>query len=501
MSCSYPLLRRLPLGALDRRVARAGMQICHKVVMQQLYLSRADVAKQWVVVANASDEQVDLTGYSLQCEGCLDAFVFPPRYTLLPGDEVTVWCSPGGLKLDEDNLLQPYLFWTKDDGSMRHEPFFTPQKTANEVLLLDPLLVEVASIRVATDGRREFRVLHCKSAHPRTLRSEIDTRFCVGCLSPPEFRTRTTRPTPESGKVTSPPPNQREIYVFSRYWGVVSDKSLLEHFVAVFLVPLLESFRAVLIYTMLCMFHPVTRSALGQRMRTKVAILLLLMLACDVIARRLMLCIKSGLLVTIASFTSVVLDRIAVVTLYLSLQQLYPALSGSFQYMLTFDLGVGCVNAAAVHVRFLEARRDWHPLFKQFARWDHRSRGIIDACGIGREVLLHLLLLLPFSERPSTVWKAVGYLLVPLFTVASGVDLLRAVATLLHVVKFPMVQASTQWRRLQRASLPHEEVYDYKQEEKGEEELVSDEEPQKEDPPLVFSTPKALRFRSLRPYG
>ncbi|EGZ17144.1 hypothetical protein PHYSODRAFT_503320 [Phytophthora sojae] len=458
---SYALQRRLPLGPLDRQVARAGMQICHRIVMQQLYISRADAAKQWVVVSNPSEECVDLTGFRLSCSGTRDVFRFPTRYTLLPGDEVTVWCAPGGLKLDEDNLLQPYLFWTKADGSLRHEPFFSSKASANEVLLLDPLMVEVASLRVAADGRKEFRVLHCKSGHSRTVRSEIDTRFCVGCLSPPEFETRTSRPSPESGKITSPAPNEREVYVFSRYWGVVSDKSLFEHFLAVFLVPLIESFRAVLIYIMMCTFQPVSKSGLGPQLRTKVTTLLLMMLACDVVSRRLMLFIKSGLLVTIASFTSVVLDRVAVVVLYLSLQRLYPALGSSFQYMLTFDLGIGCVNAAAVHVRFLEARRDWHPLFKQFARWGHRSRGIICACGIGRELLLHLLLLLPFSDHPSPVWKAVGYLLVPLFTVASGVDFLRAVATILHMVRYPI----------------------------------------KEAPPVVFSTPKTLRFRSLRPYS
>lgn len=500
MGCSYPLQRRLPLGPLDRQVARASMQICHKIVMQQLYISRADAIKQWVVVSNPSDQCVDLTGFSLSCGGCSDVFRFPTKYTLLPGDEVTVWCSPGGLKLDEDYLLQLYLFWTKADGSLRHEPFFAPQAQANEVLLLDPLLVEVASIRVAADGRKEFRVLHCKSAHSRTLRSEIDTRFCVGCLSPPEFEKRTSRPSPESGKVTSPPPNEREIYVFSRYWGVVSDKSLVEHFLAVFLVPMVESFRAVLIYIMLCMFQPVSKSGLGPQLHSKVTTLLLLMLACNVIARRLMLCIKSGLLVTIASFSAVVLDRLAVLVLYLSLQRLYPVLSTSFHYMLTFDLGVGCVNAAAVHLRFLEARRDWYPLFKQFARWDHRSRGILCVCGVGRELLLHLLLLLPFSNHPSPAWKAVGYLLVPLFTVASGVEFLRAVATLLHVIKYPVVQVNTQWRRLQRPShMYHGEVYENKEEE--DEDWSEEEEPQKEDPPIAFSTPKALRFRSLHPYS
>lgn len=52
----YPLLRRFRLSELDREVARASMQICHKIVMQQLYISRADVQRQWVVISNPSEE-------------------------------------------------------------------------------------------------------------------------------------------------------------------------------------------------------------------------------------------------------------------------------------------------------------------------------------------------------------------------------------------------------------------------------------------------------------
>ncbi|RLN88408.1 hypothetical protein BBJ28_00004301 [Nothophytophthora sp. Chile5] len=481
---SYPLLRRLPLGALDRHVARASMQICHKLVMQQLYISRADALKQWLVVSNPAEEAVDLSGFSLASSGTSEVFRFPNKYVLLAGDEVTIWCSPGSLNLDVDNLLQPYLFWTRPDGSLRHEPFFSPGAQANDVLLLDPLLVEVASLRVAADGKKEFRVLHCKSVHPRTVRSAIDTRFCVGCLSPPEFEKRASQPSPESGKVRPPPPGGRDVYVFSRYWGVVSDKSLLEHFLAVFFVPLVEAFRALLVYLMLCVFQPASSSGMGPHLRPKVTALVLMMLACDVIARRLMLCIKSGLLVTIASFTSVVLDHLALVALYTSLARVYPALEPSFQGMLTFELGVACVNAAAVHMRFLEARRDWHPLFKQLSRWDHRSRGIVCVCGVGRQLLLHLLLLLPFSNQPSPAWKLVGYSLVPLFTVATGLDFLRAVATLLHMVKFPFVRAVQQWQYLQQHKEEDEE----------------DDEVHEEKPPVVLTTPRTRRSMSLHPY-
>lgn len=487
---SYPLLRRLPLSTLDRRVARASMQICHKTVIHQLYISRANACKQWVVVSNPSEECVDLTGYSLSCTGCSDVFYFPTKYTLLPGDEVTVWCFPESLKLDEDNLLEPYLFWTQGDGSLRQTPFFSSAQ-ANEVILCDPLLVEVASIRVTVDGKREFRVLHCKAAHPKSLRSEIDTRFCVGCLSPPNFKKQTSQSTPESGKIISLTPNEREIYVFSRYWGVVSDKSLSKHFIAVILVPLVESVRAVMIFLMSSMFQPVATRKVGPQLLSKATAFLFVMLTCDIIARRLMLCIKSGLLVTIASFTSVVLDQVAVLVLYWSLQSLYPVLSTSFQYMLTLDLGVTCANAVAVHVRFLDARCNWHPLFKQLARWDHGYLDIIGICGIGRNLLLYLLLFLPVTTQPSQLWKTVGYLLVPLFTAASGIDFLRALAALLHMLQLLVKQIRSHQK------LTHVQEMDEQQEEKD----LSEEEPEKEVPRMVFSTPKNFRFRSRDPYN
>lgn len=68
----YPLLRRFRLAELDREVARASMQICHKIVMQQLYVSRADVSRQWVVISNPSDEV--RTSHLLHACGTPDAW-------------------------------------------------------------------------------------------------------------------------------------------------------------------------------------------------------------------------------------------------------------------------------------------------------------------------------------------------------------------------------------------------------------------------------------------
>ncbi|TDH66693.1 hypothetical protein CCR75_001587 [Bremia lactucae] len=484
---SYSLQRRLPLASLDQQVARASMQICHKIVMQQLYLSRIDASKQWVVVSNPSDVCVDLTGFSLHCSNTNDIFYFPPKYTLLQGDEVTVWCSPGSLKLDEDYLRQPYLFWTNTTGTLRHLPFDFSTTQAYEVFLFDPLLVEVASIYVSADGNTEFRVLHCKSTHLRTVRSDIiNPRFCAGCLSPPEFKKQTSWPTFKK-TIFSTSSYPREIYIFSSYWGVVSNKSLLKHFLAILLVPLMESIRAVLIYFLFIMCQPLSKNERRPQLLSRIMTLVFMILTCDIIARRLLLSIKSGFLVTIANFTSIVLDQAAALGLYRSLQVVYPLLSTLFDYMLRLDLGVSCINAAAVHVRFLNARCHWHPLLKQCARLEHKYRAFFCTCGIGRALLLHLLLLLPLSSHPSRLWKFVGYLLVPLFTVASGVDFIRALAIISH-----MFQCIIKHFHVQVHNVPSQSSKQLQQVSKYEQDVTS----QIETPSIIYSTPKKFRFRS-----
>jgi hypothetical protein len=140
---AFCLQRRLRLPSLDRRVARGSMQICHKVVMQQLYISRVDTQKQFLVISNPSEEAIDLTGYIVADANATKVFRFPRKYILLAGDEVTIWCSPGSMDLDTDNLLQPFLFWTRPDGSLRNAPFFLKGKM-NEIILLDPCMIEGA---------------------------------------------------------------------------------------------------------------------------------------------------------------------------------------------------------------------------------------------------------------------------------------------------------------------------------------------------------------------
>lgn len=316
----------------------------------------------------------------------------------------------------------------------------------------------VASLKIYEDGRKEFRVLNCISQHPQTsMRSSVyDSQFCVGCLSPPELQEKKWKHRKSNNSNSS----ESDVYVFSRYWDVVSDKSLFAHFLGIFVAPLVECTRALLIYLLLAIFHsggsssttPVILGLAGPQLRTKLFRLVVLMTACDVLTRRITLWIKSGLLVTVMSFASVLLDQLALVALYTSLEQLYPSLAAPFRSLLCFELGISAVNMAAIQLGFLEFRDQWHPAFKEVSRWNYHFCYAVFLCGVGKEVLIHLLLLLPFQSQDqdedydqglarylqlARVWKLVAYLLVPLFTISTGIDFVRGVATLLHLLQYP----------------------------------------------------------------
>ncbi|DAZ98642.1 TPA: hypothetical protein N0F65_000837 [Lagenidium giganteum] len=472
----YPLLRRLRLPTLDRQVARASMQICHKVVMQQLYISRVDVQKQWVVISNPSDQAIDLTGYTVTNADASKVFHFPSKYILMDGEEVTIWCSPdlltqtnpkltttllvGSINLVTDNLLQPYLFWTRPDGSLRNAPFFLPRRT-NEVVLLDPFMIEVASLQVSESGKKDFRVLNCVSAHAPASHTSSNSSsssssliFCAGCLSPPSLFTSL------SGRGPARPSRRR--YVFSRYWGVVSDKPFVKHFLAVLLAPVVESLRAVFILKLLLLFQNApSREALQRHspaLGWHVACMLTWMVALDVLARRLSLWVKSGHMVTIMSCVSLVLDQLAVVALYSSLDRVYPELRPTTSYLWMLELALACVCLTAVHCEFLDHRRQWHPVFKQLARLDYFRSNWVLACAAGRDLLLYVLLVLPFTGRSAVIdpssrpWLAplirgIGYALVPLFTMAVGMDFIRGAAMLWHLLRYPWLHHRQRRRR------------------------------------------------------
>jgi hypothetical protein len=242
----------------------------------------------------------------------------------------------------------------------------------------------------------------------------------------------------------SPAHDQRlhEVYVFSRYWNVVSDKSLVAHFFAIVVAPVLECVRALLIYMLFAIFqqHRPVLSLAGDSLRHKLLATVAYMVACDLVTRRLMLWIKSGVLVSSMSFISMLLDQLAMVATYTSLERLYPELHESFRAVLVFELALFCINVAASHVGFVEYRRHWHPLFKRIAVWDFKWRQLIFLCALGRELLLYLLLVLPMPGTATKGMKFLAYLLVPLSAIAMGLDFVRAIAMLVHLVKYPLLR-------------------------------------------------------------
>lgn len=280
-------------------------------------------------------------------------------------------------------------------------------------------------------------MLNCISQHAAAHRTVGDAQFCVGCLAPP----------PPLALSDDPTSTRKDVYVFSRYWDVVSDKSLVAHFLGLLLAPLVECVRAMLVYLLLSLFQaPRLSSAdratavasLGPQLQTKLFRLVVLMTACDVLTRRLTLWIKSGVLVTVMSFASVLLDQLALVALYTSLEHLYPTLAQPFRALLSLELAIATINIAAIQLGFLEFRDQWHPAFKEVSRWDYHYRYAVVLCGAGKELLTHVLLLLPLQySAPSLVVQCLALALVPLFTVALGMDVVRGVATLLHLIQYP----------------------------------------------------------------
>lgn len=278
-------------------------------------------------------------------------------------------------------------------------------------------------------------MLHCVSMHKQTRRAARDGKFCIGCLSPPESYKRTTTNGTTGG---------RDVYVFSRYWDVVSHKSYVAHFLAIALAPMLEIVRALLIYLLLAIFQQLKRGISSPLLGAKVMRIIATMMLCDVLARRVSLWIKSGLLVSVLSFVSVILDQLAITAVYTALEWLYPQLGSSFHALLQFELGLTCISMAGIHFGFVELRHVWSPVFKELMRWDYQWQSRMVTCALARELLLYLLLILPFLERPvSPWWSILGYALVPFYTFAIGMDFVRGVATLLHLVQYPFLVTKT----------------------------------------------------------
>ena len=284
------------------------------------------------------------------------------------------------------------------------------------------LLLIVASLRISSSGQRDFRVLTTASRlHARSSASDT-WAFCTGCLSPLQHHKYDDRKNKHAGS--------RGPYIYSRYWGVVSDRSLVAHFAALAAWPIIESTRALLVFLLLSLATPLAERFAWQ------ALLLPSILTCDLLARQLCLHVKSGVLVGLMSASSVVLDMFFVVAVHASHARLFPHANHFFQWLSTAELGSQLVSVVAICCGFLENRKRWHPIYREASRLDHDLAIALFFCYCGREALAWGLHALPFvSGKAAVDLRLLCYCLTPLCTVACGLDLVRAIAASLHLMR------------------------------------------------------------------
>ncbi|CAK4667774.1 hypothetical protein LEN26_006450 [Aphanomyces euteiches] len=396
----YATLRRVLVPPLDRRVLRGTMQISNATAMQQLYISRADIEAQWVVISNPSMKNINLTHYTLTDETATRVFHFPKGYILQSGEEVTVWCVPGTNGFNSNNLLDPYLLWTSLDGALSSSPFFLRSQHVHEVLLVDGYLTEVASLQLTSNGQKTFRV---NSATPQPLSYPYLNSF--------HFE------------------RSHGVYIFSRYWGVVSDPAYSAHFAAVAFTPVIEVARILLMY---CLLAQVYLDPTGLN-----PLLLLLAGACDMASRFGSLYIKDGQLATFLSFSAFTVDQFQLMVIYQSLSVLYPSVQGLYSTLLTVELTLNLISLAGTPAHFFTRRRAWHRIYRLTESIIYRFPTFVTTCYVGKELFFFLLHLKAASPLfPPLVISVVLYLCIPLVVLSTTMTISRGISIAVHLLTF-----------------------------------------------------------------
>ncbi|KDO35648.1 hypothetical protein SPRG_18811 [Saprolegnia parasitica CBS 223.65] len=379
-------LRRVFLPTLDRRVARASMQIYSATAMTGMYISRADIEEQWIVVSNPSAYDIDLSGYTLANENGTRIFRFPRHYIIFAGEETTVWCTPGATAFNPRALREPYLLWTQPNGSLAHTPFFNHKDAQHDVLLLDPYLSEVASLQITASGHKTFRVRQCRA--------------------------------PADGA-----------YVFARYSNVASDASSLAHVVAVVITPVLEMGRLWLLMTLLLQVHWVPASTEPH--------LLVYAFVCDIAARVASLFLQHASLASFLAQTSMGIDQLHVVVVYLALSTAYPAIS-IFRTLMTAELTANFVGLLGADRVAQQSR--WHPMHMMLEGAIYIHPLIFAGCYLAKESLVYMLFLKATLPSTTIAMHALIYLCVPLFAVSTAISIARGATVALHLADLTLAR-------------------------------------------------------------
>ncbi|RHY32332.1 hypothetical protein DYB32_002645 [Aphanomyces invadans] len=376
------------------------MQINNATAMQELYISRVDMKQQWIVVSNPSTESIDLTNHRLTNDTGSIVFHFPKGYVLQSGEEVTVWCTPGSSDFNSHNLLDPYLLWTSLDGTLSSSPFFVKSQQLHEVVLLDAYLTEVASLQVTAAGQKTFRV---NSANPPQLSYPY--------LNPFHFQQR------------------HGVYVFSRYWGVVSDPAYAAHFAAVVVCPLIEVVRILIMYSVLVQVY-LNPADLNP-------FFLPVAFACDVLTRLVSLSIKDGHLATFLSFSSFLVDQFHLLAIYLSLMVLFPSIRPVYSALLTAEFTLGLFSLVGPPAHFFTTRHKWHRVFRWTESVLYSSPKVVSTCFVAKEAfffLMHIKASKWMARVSPLVLHLALYVCIPCVALATAMTVARGMSIAVHML-------------------------------------------------------------------
>jgi hypothetical protein len=281
----------------------------------------------------------------------------------------------------------------------------------------------VASLQVSKSGKQDFRVLHSAFNRTDCNKSRHDSNACLGCFSPPSNRSWNI---PKKRKYNGN-------YVFSRYWGVVSDKSTFSHMLAVVLCPLIECIRALMIIRLGQESHRQNYQTLHDQ---TLQIIFSTTIFCDIFARYLCVYIKSGVLVSLISFSSFVLDQMMKVSLYLSLKTLYPLEEVFVMQLLSLELSLSLVTPVAYQLGFVQERHQWEGISTKLFQLNYRLRKASSFCAMAKETMLWILHILPFQNSSSASnWKVVSFYLIPLFTLSVLADFVHSMIGVVYLLR------------------------------------------------------------------
>jgi hypothetical protein len=206
---------------------------------------------------------------------------------------------------------------------------------------------------------------------------------------------------------------------------------------AVVLCPLIECIRALMIIRLGQESHRQNYQTLHDQ---TLQIIFSTTIFCDIFARYLCVYIKSGVLVSLISFSSFVLDQMMKVSLYLSLKTLYPLEEVFVMQLLSLELSLSLVTPVAYQLGFVQERHQWEGISTKLFQLNYRLRKASSFCAMAKETMLWILHILPFQNSSSASnWKVVSFYLIPLFTLSVLADFVHSMIGVVYLLRRPLL--------------------------------------------------------------